>query len=159
MFDVSFGVSKMFFQWFSRTSALLLILSTRIVKNLAADEATRRRLRVKPKDKDPTLEELLISESDSLARLSWKDGFLIYDHAALMQPLEPQHEEGWCTLGVASHFTGAGVCCDRKCGICAGSGCSRRRGGAEGCCETPIRTSRSDPTCKSKDEVSCIIPA
>lgn len=46
----------------------------------------------------------------------------------------------------------SGICCLKSCGLCSGDGCSRRKGGAEGCCSSEIHrrcSSTVGPPCRT----------
>ena len=49
----------------------------------------------------------------------------------------------------------AGVCCALSCGVCGGTGCSARPGGASACCTGPIKAAKK--SCK-KHAAPCTLP-
>lgn len=58
----------------------------------------------------------------------------------------------WCSEGVRNGQT----CCEKSCGKCGGKNCSKRQGGAKGCCMKKIR--KSERVCDNKSSTSCLIP-
>jgi hypothetical protein len=56
-----------------------------------------------------------------------------------------------CERGLAAD----GICCDKECGSCTGTGCSSRPGGASNCCRSSIEA--AGLSC-ADDEAPCIIP-
>ena len=58
----------------------------------------------------------------------------------------------FCLGGVAD-LNGT-VCCSAECGVCGGSGCSRRSGGSAQCCATNLMKNK----CKGPKSVECALP-
>ena len=62
---------------------------------------------------------------------------------------DPPPTPRWCQEGILWK----NICCAKRCGVCAGTNCSHRPGGAKRCCETAIVRH-----CQNATDVGCLLP-